>query len=121
MKRIFYLLLLVMPFGFAHADQIPVPWISSFTATADTLQYINASPGRPGCRFDGVDVTSPSVLGTLQIYNSSGVASGQVADIDTTKQWDWPFDIFLSSGLTYTNTGNPPAKLTFKYAKPTFR
>lgn len=130
-KWILLFILGVVVFGAiaAHADTKvdPIIWKSSFTATADTTKEIPCSTSLPnaGCRFHGVIVSSAGVNSTLTVYNSSATANNIIAIIDTNgstmKNQDFIFDVFVSSGLTYTNAGSTPANIVILYAKPTIR
>lgn len=108
----------------AHADVsvTATQWISSNTATADTTKNIRCSSvqNNPGCKFHGVVVSSAGINSSIIIYNSSATAANTITTLDTTVRGaTYLFDVFLSTGLTYTTVGT--ANLTILYAKPTIR
>jgi hypothetical protein len=108
-----------------HADTKvdPVVWLSSYTDTNDTTGRISCSTviGQGGCRFHGIVVDSSGTASSIIIYNSSSTAVNTFTTINTTTQGFYPFDVYLSSGLVYTTSGAPPAKINILYAKPTIR
>lgn len=80
---------------------------SSYTAANNTTTVLANTP--PGTVFAGV-VISTSVGGTLKVYDSSGAASGQIANLLLSGNGEGsfciPFNVVVSSGITYTTTGN---------------
>ena len=86
-------------------------WVESFNQASSTYTITSEGPAYipqtlPGTVLLYVNVSSPSTNGTLKIYNSSGLASGQIANIDLGARDSYRYEIVLSSGLTYTTTGN---------------
>ena len=106
MKKILVLLgILMLETGLAFAGP---PWISSYTATADTTQPLCTQVGktRRGI-FHGVCVSNPISGGTITIYNSSSTAVNTVAVILSTQAAHGGcnyYDIFMSTGITYTTS-----------------
>ena len=103
-------------------------WKSSFTATNDTALKIPCNTVEPkaGCKFHGVIVSSAGVASTLTIYDSSATAINPIAVINTSVGTVVPtgqlfYDLYVSSGLSYTTVGATPAKVTILYAKPSIR
>jgi hypothetical protein len=76
----------------------------SFTITNEGPRVVPNT--LPGTILMYVNVSSPSTNGTLRIYNSSGVASNQIANIDLNASGMYRYEVILSSGLTYTTTNN---------------
>lgn len=74
---------------------------SSFTTTNDTLQRI------PNARtIERVVASSVTTGGLLKIYDSSATATNQIAAVTLNSANFYPFEVQLSSGLTYSTTGN---------------
>lgn len=86
----------------------PGVWKSSNTATADTAQKLcnQTASARRGV-FHGACVNT-GAAGTLTIYNSSSTAVSPIAAINTANLACLYYDVFMSSGIVYTNsaTGN---------------
>ena len=83
---------------------------SSFTNTNESLAMIS-SRTLPGGILRGVVVSSSMANGVLTIYDSLGAASGTIAVLslyngNTSGAFYIPFDVRISSGLTYTTAGN---------------
>lgn len=77
---------------------------SSYTATDDSLKIIEHHTG--GARsLVAVIVSSPTALGTITIYDSSGTATGKIGTIHCGTVQDPSFNVRLSSGLTYSSLG----------------
>lgn len=117
-------ILAVEVFGaiWAHADVSTTATLSlsSYTATADSNKRIWCGPVNTiGCRLKGIVVSSGVAASTLQVYNSSATAANLIDDIDTSAKGYYPFDVFLSTGLTYNTTGT--SHIRFLYEKPSFR
>ncbi len=108
-----------------HADtRTTSVWLSSYTETADTTQRIACSTvvNGGGCFLHSIVVDSTgTTTAFLTIYNSSSTAVNKFAFINTMQQGPYVYDVYLSSGLVYTNAGTVPAKLHILYAKPTIR
>lgn len=99
MKRISWIWLVIGLAGAAWAGDL---WLSSYTTTADTMRQIRATP----VVLHGVIIGTPGAAGTsVTIYNSQAAASSIVSVLEGTTVYFHPFDIYLSSGLTYTKTG----------------
>lgn len=91
-------------------------WRSSNTSTADSQKNLcNAKQGNTNAHslFHGVIVSSGDASGLLTIYNSSATTTETMAVIDNGSLGSYFFDIFASSGLTYTKTGK--ANITILY------
>ncbi len=106
MKKLILVSLLTLGiYGISHAyegQQVnDCIFRSSYTKTADTLQRIS------GARYlKRVVVSSATAGGSIRIYDSQGSTTGQIATVDegTLNQYD--FNIYVSSGLTYSTVGN---------------
>lgn len=123
-KWILFFILAFEVFGAmaVHADVSTTATLSlsSYTATADATKRIWCGPnGTVGCRLKGISISSGAVNATVTIYNSSTTAANLIDDIDASTKAYYPFDIFLSTGLTYTTAGT--AHVRFLYEKPSIR
>lgn len=101
-------------FGFAISDAI---WYSSHTATADTTKAIcNQTFGssQPHAVLHGVCVNTGASTSSFSVFNSSASSANPVAVIDSTTKGCQLFDIYLSSGLSYTNSST--ADVTIAYS-----
>lgn len=110
MKRaIFALLFMALASSGVWADRV---WRSSYTATADTTQ--NLCMNRRGI-LHGVIVSSGSASSNMAVYASSGTAFQPIAEINTTAQGSYFYDVIASTrtGLTYSTVGT--AKVTILY------
>lgn len=122
MKRFFLFLLLV---GLARVTANAAAIESynlltaSYTETTDTIRNIPQTP--PGTIFMGVVVGSTGTLqsGTLKVYNSSGTATNQITSITLNSLGVYPFEVLLSSGLSYaTTTSNSAVTILYKKTRP---
>lgn len=77
---------------------------SSYTITNDGPVLIVGT--KPGNVLDSVIIASTSATGTLKIYDSSNVATNQVANISLANTGNYQFTLKVSSGITYTTTNN---------------
>lgn len=119
MKKLLFISLLFL------VSQSHAAWVESFNMADSCYTATNQGPivipnTPPGTVLLGVVVASTSsTLGTLKIYDSSGVASGQLANIDLGRNGDYTFEVRLSSGLTYTTANNTGGiTLIFKRLRP---
>lgn len=112
MRKIIAALSLVMIPSFLFA--VPAVWVSSNTATADTTKNlcISRSGTSPRGMFHGARVNTGSA-GTLTIYASSATASNPIAAINTAAVASLDYDVAVSTGLTYSQTGT--ANITLLY------
>lgn len=107
-KWIFSILaVLVMPMV-SHASVFDI-YRASFTNTTDTFAVIYSSPAVLYSICIGS--TTTTVGGNISILNSAFptravVSTGPVVDTTRTQIGCLPYNIYLSSGLAYTNTGN---------------
>lgn len=89
---------------------------ASFTPTSDTLAYVPLTYG--GTVLKGVILSSEAAT-SVKIYDSSGVVSNQIAFLGSATPGGSnyiPFNVRLSSGLTYTTAGNTLG-VTFIYLR----
>lgn len=78
---------------------------ASYTATNETAAEIQQ--GNQSVDFlHAVIISSATTGGVLKLYDSQGSASSLFALIDLSAKNDFAFDVWLSSGLTYTTSGN---------------
>lgn len=104
MRNLFIALVLSLLAGTAFAAGMDVNR-SSFTATVDTLQRLPGS--EKGSTLAWVVVSSPSANGTLTIYDSQNSATNQITPPISLTQVQAPeFHVRVSSGITYSTTGN---------------
>lgn len=119
MKRFFVLLTLL---GAPHLGY--AAFIESFNLA--TSSYVDTNEGPrvipntpPGTVLLYVNVSSATTAGTLKIYNSSGVASGQIANISLGSVGHYRYEVLLSSGLTYTSaTATNGVTIVYKRMRP---
>lgn len=104
MKKFLGFLLLCVP-GVVRAANIESynHLASTFVNTAFTNRLITNT--HPGSIFIGVVIGSVTTGGSLVIYDSSGTATNQIANISLSNVQDPRFEIKLSSGLTITTAG----------------
>lgn len=88
---------------YAYWDTVGV-YDSSYTITNEGPVVITNTP--PGTIFVGVVIGSATSNGTLKVYNSSGVASNQIANINLGSIMGYAYNIRVSSSITYTTTNN---------------
>lgn len=91
----------------------PCIFRSSFTITNDTAKSITDA-----LYLSSVVVASTSPAGVLSLYDSIGSTSAiyKIADIDLSTLGDYNYNIFLSSGLTYSTMNNSKG-ITILYRK----
>lgn len=103
----------------AHASVFDV-YQTSFTQSGDNFKVIYSSP----VVLYSVCIASSGVTGSasaaLTVFNSTATNSifmSTVTIIDTsrTQTGCYPYNVYLSSGLTYTNAGTTPAKINIQY------
>lgn len=114
MKKIIFLFLALglTSKGFCYWDTVHVN-SSSWTAVAVTTKYVDNT--LPGNVFVGVIISSPSSLGMLTFYDSSGTATNIIGSVLTTTVNSYLFNVSLSSGLSFTSSGIPGgATILFK-------
>lgn len=112
MKRILILLSLMLSVSMAYAVDI---WKSTNTATADTTKslcnnYTNPTRGRG--MVHNVCVNT-GAAGSFSVFNASAAAVNPVAVIDTTAKGCTEYDVFLTSGVTYTNSATANVTMTY--------
>jgi hypothetical protein len=101
---------------------------SSFTSTNDTLVAVSTGGVNPnpilltGGVFDGVVIASNSSNGIATFYDSIGSATKEIGFVSmngTSSGSNYiSFEVRLSSGLTYTTTGNSGISIIYKITKP---
>lgn len=106
MKRVFLMAVLL---GLSH-NVFAIQSISENINTASTT-YTNDSfkriPGSlPGSELFAVVVPSATSGGVLGLYDSSGAASGFISSVTLQAIYNPIFQVRVSSGITYTTTGN---------------
>lgn len=77
---------------------------SSYTVTNETTKLIFNTP--PGTVLAQINVSSVSTGGLLQVYDSSDTATNKIANVTLATVGSYRYEVRLSSGLTYTTTGN---------------
>lgn len=112
MKKILIALSLIMAPMSAYA--VTAVWVSSNTATADTTKNLCFPRSGIGARalFHGARINT-GAAGTLTIYASSGTAASPIAAINTAALASLDYDVAVSTGLTYSQTGT--ANITLLY------
>lgn len=94
---------------------------SSYTTTNDTLVSISSTVMAGGV-FDGVVIGSNSATGVVKFYDSNGVQVSTIGVVSMAGTANGafyiPFEVRLSSGLTYTVTGNPGISIIYKITRP---
>ena len=105
-KYLFGLLMLICGVGYSAFAQNPeLISVSSFTATDETIKYIDDT--RPGDVLRGVILSTE--IASIELFDSSGTQTGTIAVIGAEAALHStyiPFNVRLSSGLTYTTKGN---------------
>jgi len=108
MKKIFSILILCFVFSLAALAEPPFSndciYKTSSTFTNETKQIVGDTNT---LYFKSVVVSSATSAASLTIYDSLGstiTATKIVVDLSTVNVY--PFDLYLSSGLTYTTVGN---------------
>ena len=99
-KKLFAVLMLAASASYAVSFEVNQ---ASHTATNDTLQQIGSTDKST---FVGVIVSSPTSGGLLSVYNSQGAASSKVADVSLGTVQSPEYNVRMSSGITYSTTGN---------------
>lgn len=111
MKKIFWAALIFgLPiYAQALGWDSNIPNRSSFTATNETTATISSTT-MPGGVFVGVAISSSMSNGLVTFYDSRGSATNTIGKLSLTssgqQSWYVPFEVRVSSGLTYTTTGN---------------
>lgn len=114
LKTILFSMAFMIPVvGFSYWDTVGV-YSSSYTATNEGPRVITATP--PGTIFVGIVSGTATTNGTIKVYDSSGTASNQIAVVSLGAPGAYYYNIFLSSGLTYT-TANNTNGVTILYKK----
>lgn len=107
MKKIFLFLSVLFSHSMSHAywDTVEI-YSSCFTVTNEGPIVIPNTP--PGTIFKGVVIGSSSVGGFIDVINSSGIAGSTIATVSlqSAEPVSVPFNIVISSGLTYKTRGN---------------
>lgn len=89
--------------SFAYWDTVG-NFKSSYTITNEQNALIPRTV--PGSIFVGVILPTTTTNATLKIYDSSGTANNQIANIDMARSGAYRYDVVLSSGLTYSISNN---------------
>lgn len=120
MKKLLPILLLILcvPKAFGAWGDDTLVNRSSWTATSDVLGTIASTTIRGGV-FMGVIIGSPSASESITIWDSIGVKTSTLAVLNFAGAgngpYNIPFEIRISSGLTYSITGNTISGVTFIY------
>lgn len=110
MKKLFALLG-VMLFSVSAFGIDTKTTYSSMTQTTESLARI------PNVRtLESVIISSTATAGSIKIYDSSATATHQIAEISMSAVHSYDFDLYISSGLTYTTTSNT-GSITLIYTK----
>lgn len=95
-------------------------WRSSFTKTIDTTKNVcGADAGIVTNRrgfLHGVIVSSAAAPGVFTVYNSSASAINIMAEIDTSAEGSYFYDVVattVSKGLTYSNSSTASVTLLY--------
>lgn len=115
MRKLFLAILIAGISGSYVFADIGSIWISSNTATADTTQNLcKPKQGNTTARglFHGARINTGGA-GTLTVYASSASATSPIAAINTAAVASLDYDVIVSSGLTYSQTGT--ANITLLY------
>jgi hypothetical protein len=102
--------------GMSHAADI---WLSSNTATADSLKVLcgqNGALGSRGRLFSVVVSSGGSATSGITIYNSSYTATGAkfIGPIDTRSQMQLGYQVNFPAGMIYTTTGNAQTQILYQ-------
>jgi len=128
MKKLLFVLLFVTCAAKLHAandqmgSQRPAVWRSSVTMSNDTGVVISSVP----VILHAVTVDTPGATSSFEAFDTHGITtSGRIiAPLDTTsKNGNQPWNVIMSSGLTYSTSGGTPAKITILWdyvQKPTW-
>lgn len=86
-------------------------YVSSFTKSNETLKEIQLSTVTYGGNktvmgLNSIIISSATSGGSITIYDSKGSATNAIGICDLTTVNVYPFNVAISSGLTYTTTGN---------------
>lgn len=113
MKRLMLLAVLLSVAASAKAATLtdPTIWRSSYVASGNQTTTNLALP-RNGCKFHGV-VVSSGATGVFTLYDSSAQAANVVTTISKSAPGSYFFDVRLSSGCTYSNTGTSPVTILY--------
>lgn len=96
---------------------------SSYVVTNETLASISSTT-IPGGVFVGVVVSSSLVSGMVTFYDTNGVKTSTIGVVSLQGTGNGafyiPFEVRISSGLTYTSTGNaaPGFTIIYKITRP---
>jgi len=109
MKKILFVLpllvvMLSLPVAAGSSFINPCIFKSSHTRTSDTTKEISSTKHVKYLR--SVIVSSPTADGWMTIYNSRGAASNEIGTVDLGTANQYNYDLSISSGLTYTTSGN---------------
>jgi hypothetical protein len=116
MKKLFLFLTLLGAPHLGMAANIESYNLGSSSYIATNEGPVRIPNTRPGTVLLYVAVGTASAGGTLRIYDSSGVASGQIANITLGTVGFYRYDVVLSSALTYTSA-NATNGVTLIYKK----
>lgn len=115
MKKYLFVLALVLGLGVrSNAAGIDF-WISSNTATADTAQKLcpKGNTAKQGHGVISSVCVNTGTAGTFTIYNASAAAVNPIAAIDTASKGCMDYDVFITSGLSYTNSATANVTVTY--------
>lgn len=115
-RRVSFLVVFFLLAGVSRAAYVEsfVAGSASYTQTSDSLVVIPRS--FPGTVLIGVLIGTPTAAGSIKVYDSSGSATNQLGNIDLGARFYAPFDVKITSGITYTTTGNSGG-ITILYKK----
>lgn len=104
------LAILVLCSGFAAAAGTEINK-SSFTTTNDSTQRI----AERGAVLYAIVVGSPTFGGLITVYDNRNATTNPVARVLTTVPGSYLYNVYMSSGLTYTTSGTPSNGISILY------
>jgi hypothetical protein len=93
---------------------------TSFTSTVDNFKVISSSP----CALYSICVTSSAVTGATSgafaVFNATAsnsvfMPTTTIIDTSRTQTGCYLYNVYLSSGLVYSNTGGTAARVNIQY------
>ena len=108
--------LLAVVLGLGLISPMAMAFDTKTTYSSHTVGALSIRPIWSARTLETVIVSSLSANDTITIYDSSGIASNEIATIDLDTVNMYEFDLWLSSGLSYSTTGNS-GSVTIIYTK----